>query len=471
MTPRALFVAFLLGSALGACGGDDSPSDAGIDGAPRGDGAVPFGLCRVALTYRATDSTPVVHVAGSWNRFDPAADALADDGTGTYVAELDLAPGIYPYKLVVEGDGREPWRLDPANHYRAYADGIENSGLRVPNCFVPALDVESAAGSRVSAGDGRIDATLHYDLRRAGVLASVRGELRSGRTTRQLDASELSVVGDEITVHVAGLADGKHTVASSPPTRTATRPSPCSCRSGSGDEFDWRDALIYMVMTDRFANGDPCERRRRSRGASPGADFRGGDLAGRRPRRSATATLDELGVRALWLTPVQHEPGRRLRRRDGVHSVTGYHGYWPVEPREVDPRLGGEAALDELVATAHAHGIRDPDGLRHQPRARGPRVLSRAPDVVQRRLHLRHGRLRLDRATARLPLSRLPARHRLDQRDASEQFIADAHVLARALRPRRPARRRGEARRGRRDLRSRRHASASDSRRRARTTS
>ncbi|MBC8072658.1 MAG: glycosyl hydrolase, partial [Deltaproteobacteria bacterium] len=43
---------------------------------------------------------------------------------------------------------------------------------------------------------------------------------------------------------------------------------------------------------------------------------------------------------------------------DGVHLVTGYHGYWPTRGREVDARIGGEDALRELVASAHAHGIR-----------------------------------------------------------------------------------------------------------------
>ena len=43
---------------------------------------------------------------------------------------------------------------------------------------------------------------------------------------------------------------------------------------------------------------------------------------------------------------------------DGRTRVMGYHGYWPVRAREVEPRLGGEAALRALIAEAHAHGIR-----------------------------------------------------------------------------------------------------------------
>jgi glycosidase len=43
---------------------------------------------------------------------------------------------------------------------------------------------------------------------------------------------------------------------------------------------------------------------------------------------------------------------------DNYHNVTGYHGYWPVKARQVDPRIGGDAALSALVAEAHEHGIR-----------------------------------------------------------------------------------------------------------------
>ncbi|MCA9694118.1 MAG: glycosyl hydrolase, partial [Myxococcales bacterium] len=59
-----------------------------------------------------------------------------------------------------------------------------------------------------------------------------------------------------------------------------------------------------------------------------------------------------------WLTPFQENPQPAFLASDGFHQVTGYHGYWPIRAREVEPRIGGEAALRALVAEAHAHGIR-----------------------------------------------------------------------------------------------------------------
>jgi glycosidase len=68
--------------------------------------------------------------------------------------------------------------------------------------------------------------------------------------------------------------------------------------------------------------------------------------------------LDELGVRAIWLTPFQTNPDGPYLASDGQHHVTGYHGYWPTRAREVDPRIGGAEALHAVVRAAHAHGIR-----------------------------------------------------------------------------------------------------------------
>ena len=67
--------------------------------------------------------------------------------------------------------------------------------------------------------------------------------------------------------------------------------------------------------------------------------------------------FDRLGVTTLWLSPVYTNPSDHLVGRDG-HLVAPYHGYWPADPRAVDPQLGGEAALDALVADAHARGLR-----------------------------------------------------------------------------------------------------------------
>ncbi|MEM9188605.1 MAG: alpha-amylase family glycosyl hydrolase [Myxococcota bacterium] len=312
---------------------------------------VPDGLCRATLTYRATASTPEVFVAGEFNGFEPVTE-LVDDGSGVYRTDLDLAPGIYAYKLVVEGDGQEPWRLDPAHAYRAYRDGIENSALRVEDCFRPTLEVETT-----SVGADSFEASVRYDPRRAAALGPVEGELRNGQSTRPLSASELLVDGDTIRVNLAGLADGKYTVRLTATDTDGAASEPRLLPFWiEAEPFAWGDAIIYMIMTDRFRDGAP-ENNRAPANASGGAEWTGGDLQGV-TQAIRDGYLTDLGVNTLWLTPFNQNPEGAYADADDFHQVTGYHGYWPTDPLRVDPAIGGDEALLELVATAHEHGIR-----------------------------------------------------------------------------------------------------------------
>jgi len=331
---------------------DAGDSDAGpMDAGP---GAL---RCEVEITYRASDSAPRVFVAGAFNGFSTSSDALFDDGTGTYRRTLLLPPGLYAYKFYVEGDGREPWRLDPANPYRVYEGGLENSGLRVPDCARPALRVIRAGAVRTAAGEGALEATLAYDARRAGPLASARGELRVGAEWRSLTASELTLTSDGVSVRVTGLADGKYTarlVAADAMGRESE--SVLLPVWVEAQRFSWDGALLYMIVADRYRNGDRTNDAPPG-DASPGGGWNGGDL------RGITDALDDgsitdLGANALWITPFNTNPAGTFVAADDIHRVAGYHGYWPIAPRDVDPRLGGPDALRAMVAAAHARGVR-----------------------------------------------------------------------------------------------------------------
>ncbi len=358
-----------LATALGASGcGDDAPTrdGRGLDGGAL-DGRVPDAgsldagpgalRCEVEITYRASDGAPRVFVAGTFNLFSTSSDALFDDGMGTYRRTLLLPPGLYAYKFYVEGDGREPWRLDPANPYRVFEGGLENSGLRVPDCVRPALRVIRAGATRATAGAGTLEATLTYDARRAGPLASARGELRVGAAWRPLTSSELTIVGDGVSVRVTGLADGKYTArvfaadAAGAESESALVPVWVEAQ-----RFAWDGALLYMIMADRYRNGDPTNDAPPG-DASTGGGWSGGDLQGITDALE-DGSITDLGAGALWITPFNTNPEGTFVAADDVHRVAGYHGYWPVSPRDVDPRLGGPEALRAMIAAAHARGVR-----------------------------------------------------------------------------------------------------------------
>ena len=113
----------------------------------------------------------------------------------------------------------------------------------------------------------------------------------------------------------------------------------------------WRDGVLYFVIVDRFADGDSGNNRNVDRNAK--GTFHGGDFAG---LRQQLGELADLGVTALWITPV-------VKNIEGFVTGAGfpdwgYHGYWADDFYAVDPRFGTEAELKALVDDAHARGMK-----------------------------------------------------------------------------------------------------------------
>jgi glycosidase len=102
--------------------------------------------------------------------------------------------------------------------------------------------------------------------------------------------------------------------------------------------------VIYLVMPDRFANGDPtndepAEARGGSHDRSKPRAYHGGDLRGIREHLDY---LKDLGVTTLWLTPIV---------KNG--ATQDYHGYGAVDLYGVEPHLGNLREYQDLVAAAH----------------------------------------------------------------------------------------------------------------------
>jgi glycosidase len=114
---------------------------------------------------------------------------------------------------------------------------------------------------------------------------------------------------------------------------------------------DRSDELIYQVVVDRFRGPDGALAPPASPGDRAGGSFDGVTAA------IGTGYFERLGVTTLWLSPPYRNPPGRHPGRDG-RLYEAYHGYWPSEPRAVEPALGGEAALERLVQAAHARGLR-----------------------------------------------------------------------------------------------------------------
>jgi glycosidase len=124
---------------------------------------------------------------------------------------------------------------------------------------------------------------------------------------------------------------------------------------------DWREEIIYFLLTDRFSDGregarpllDPTRPsafrpvgfRWDQWSSSGGGRYQGGTLKGIASKLDYIASL---GATTIWVSPV-------FKQRTHWDS---YHGYAIQDFLDVDPRLGTRQNLVDLVSSAHAKNIR-----------------------------------------------------------------------------------------------------------------
>ena len=326
---------------------------------PCGDPLPPPPCEQTRFSYPAGPGVGSVLVSGSFNDWGDTPDtAFAmddDDGDHLWGVTVSLDPGRYEYKLIVDG----AWIVDPNNPHTVPNEfGGENSVVDVPECG----GAVEMSGFEMEVATGRFHADFvsatGEPLDPAAIEVSVDW-------TPAPEAVTLAEGGLGFALDLADLAWGIHDV------RVGSGEDMILLKVYSGVSTDWRDALLYFAMTDRFANGDPSN-------DAPFADvdgrtnYQGGDFRGI-TGRIEDGYFDDLGVSALWISwpvdnPDYFEEGGRIDQ-DGCGldptsanyvpmRYTGYHGYWPSDLDETDEHFGTLAELQELVVTAHEHGIR-----------------------------------------------------------------------------------------------------------------
>jgi len=134
---------------------------------------------------------------------------------------------------------------------------------------------------------------------------------------------------------------------------TTTSPKPAAARALKlhVPSPDWRDQVIYFVLTDRFDDGDP---RNNDQGLGEydptnGRKYSGGDLAGLRRRLDY---VQALGATAVWLTPPVLN-----QWHDATHGFWGYHGYWASHFKRMDPHVGTLQEYRLLSDALHRRGM------------------------------------------------------------------------------------------------------------------
>lgn len=101
---------------------------------------------------------------------------------------------------------------------------------------------------------------------------------------------------------------------------------------------DWsRDAIIYQILPDRFFPGN----NRRWNVTNSLTDIFGGTLRGIIDKLDY---IKDLGFNTIWLNP--------------FFPSTSHHGYNASDYFTVEPRLGTNEEMDELIGKAHDYGMR-----------------------------------------------------------------------------------------------------------------
>lgn len=129
-------------------------------------------------------------------------------------------------------------------------------------------------------------------------------------------------------------------------------------RADEGQVGSWDEEIIYMIMTDRFFDGDPSNNNPENIDGSYDKDhleaYHGGDIKGIIEK---VPYLKDLGVTTLWITPiVKNTDTSMMADKDGKQY--GYHGYWASDFTRIDPHLGTEEDLKELIDILHENDIR-----------------------------------------------------------------------------------------------------------------
>ena len=116
-------------------------------------------------------------------------------------------------------------------------------------------------------------------------------------------------------------------------------------------ERDIRDEVFYFVMPDRFQNGDSSNDNGsktllESQGGfdvTSKSHYHGGDIIGLKEK---LPYLQEMGITSIWMTPI-------MRNQAVQGDSSGYHGYWVLDFTEIDPHLGSNQDLIDLIDAAH----------------------------------------------------------------------------------------------------------------------
>ncbi|MBD8500400.1 type I pullulanase [Paenibacillus arenosi] len=275
----------------------------------------------------------------------------AENERCTYTLK-DAKSGKYVYTFHVTKDGKTAEITDPYN--------TEN-GQSIVEYKKPAIQITGKVkGDSIHAGQQRLLQVAYqssdtFAVREIAADLSELGGL--AHTKIDLELMEQSITVAEhvkpgqksIPITLIDEYGNKHMST----TNVTVKAKP---KANGKLDFDWDEARIYFVLTDRFSDGD----KKNNGTAAQGYDknhleaYQGGDFRG---LINKLDYLEDLGVNTLWITPIvdniDFNQGTSFNGKQ-----YGYHGYWAKDFTKIDEHLGDVETFKELINKAHDRGIK-----------------------------------------------------------------------------------------------------------------
>lgn len=316
-------------------------------------------LVEKTFTYKPEKDYEKLTLFGMFNSWNRDNLVMTDeDGDGIFSVTLMLEPGSYQYKFW--GDGEE--LIDPNNPVRV------PNGMGSENSLITIEDPHAGTNYLHVLGYNKNDETYSYSFYHE---TDSEKPLQADEIVCLLDNKLIDTDNIEINDNYITITLNQDELQNTKMLRIAvvkegnvTNIQQLLLQNGEPTGYDdktntWYDTILYSIMIDRFFDGETTINSPAIHDSlAPRANYRGGDLQGI-IQKINEGYFDELGINAIWISPVYDNPETAYREYPEPHRYfSGYHGYWPKHHKNVEENFGDFDKLKEFVAVSHKKNMR-----------------------------------------------------------------------------------------------------------------
>ena len=312
----------------------------------------------ITFSYAPDPNVEQVSVFGNFNFWLRNQLMMKKNDDSTFSISIPFEPGQYEYLFSV--DGREI--LDPLN-----PDSIPNGlgGYNSPLKVLPNFSGSTPFLTPVSQdSDNGLELKFQIipndyqdEISKSGMMALIDNHC--------LPSSSIRVANGIVSLHIpekiAKTSRRVRLVWTS--DITTSNLAEVILENGvpvaNNGKFKWQDAIMYSLMVDRFYNATPTnDDPILNAKLADRANFRGGDLQGV-IQKLDDGYFNELGINTIWVLPIVKNTPNPFYETSPPHRMfSGYHGYWPISGRDVDPHYGTNDDAHTMITVAHKKDLK-----------------------------------------------------------------------------------------------------------------